>query len=101
MKSVELLRYNNHIGYVNNNNAIFKAYRCNTCDAFFSKTNPGRNLVSCSARVTHIYPKSVYELRATLFQKLDAFNIPYEDEQKLLKNMAMFDFESISDKEDS
>ena len=39
--------------------------------------------------------KTVYELRETLFEKLDAFNIPYRSEQKLFKNVAKFDFESI------
>ena len=34
-KSVKLLRYNNHICYVNNINAFFKAFRCTTCDTFF------------------------------------------------------------------
>ena len=36
-KIVKLLRYNNHI-CCNNNNALFKAFRCTTCDTFFSKT---------------------------------------------------------------
>ena len=84
--SVKLLRYINHICYVNNINALFKTFRCTTCDTFFSKTgNLERHLVTCSDRVKHIYPKKVYELRITLFQKLDAFNIPYRNEQKLFK----------------
>ena len=37
-KSVKLLRYNNHICYVNNIKALFKAFRCTTCDTFFSGT---------------------------------------------------------------
>ena len=37
-KSVKFLRFNNHICYVNNINALFKAFRCTTCDTFFSKT---------------------------------------------------------------
>ena len=37
-KSVKLSRYNNHICYVSNINALFKAFRCTTCDTFFSKT---------------------------------------------------------------
>ena len=83
-KSVKLFRYNNHICYVNNINALFKAFRCTTCDTFFSKTgNLERHLVTCSDRVKHIHPKNVYELRETLFEKLDAFNIPYKNEQKL------------------
>ena len=95
-KSVKLLRYNNHICYVNNINALFKTFRCTTCDTFFSKTgNLERHLVTCSDRVKHIYPKNVYELREKLFEKLDAFNIPYRSEQKLFKNLAKFDFESI------
>ena len=94
--SVKLLRYNNHVCYVNNVNALFKSFWCTTCDTFFSKTgNLERHLVTISDRIKHIYPKKVYELRETLFEKLDAFNIPYRNEQKLFKNLAIFDFESI------
>ena len=101
-KSVKLLRYNNHICYVNNMNALFKAFRCTTCHTFFWKTgNLERHLVTCSDRVKHIYPKNVYELRETLFEKLDALNIPYRIEQKLFKNLAIFDSESICVEEDS
>ena len=90
-KSVKVLRYNNHICYVNNINALFKAFRCTTCDTFFSKTgNLERHLVTCSDRVKHIHPKNVYELRETLFEKLDAFNIKYRSEHKLFKDLAIF-----------
>ena len=58
-------------------------------------------MVTCSERVKYIHPKNVYELRETLFEKLDAFNIPYRNEQKMFKNLAVFDFESICVKEDS
>ena len=58
-------------------------------------------MVTCTDRDKHIYPKNVYELRETLFEKLDAFNIPYKNDQKLFKNLAIFDFESICVKEDS
>ena len=60
-----------------------------------------RHLVTCSDRVKHIYPKNVYELRETLFEKLDAFNIPCSKEQKLLKNLAIFGFESICVEEEA
>ena len=43
----------------------------------------------------HIYPKKVYELRETLFDKLGSFDIQYTDDQKLFSNLAVFDFESI------
>ena len=100
--SVKITRYNNHICNVNNINALFKAFRCTTCDTFFPKAgNLERHLVTCSDRDSHIYPKIIYELRETLLEKLDAFNIPYENEQKMFKNLAIFDFESIFVKEDS
>ena len=101
-KSVQLLRYNNQICYVNNINALFKAFLCTTCDTFFSKTgNLERHLVTFSDRVKHFYRKIVYKLRETLFEKMDAFNVPYRNEQKLFKNLAIFDFESICVTEDS
>ena len=95
-KNVQLIRYNSHICYVDIINALFKAFRCPTCDTYFQKTgNLERHLVRCSERVKHIYPKNVYQLRETLFDKLNSFDIQYTDDQKLSTNLAVFDFESI------
>ena len=95
-KNVQLIRYNIHICYVDNNNALFKAFRRPTCDTCFQKTgNLERHLVRCSERVKQIYPENVYQLRETLFDKLDSFGIQYTDDQKLFTNLAVFDFESI------
>ena len=44
----------------------------------------------------HIYPKNVYEVRETLFEKLEGFNLPVSEDNKLFNNLAIFDFESIS-----
>ena len=101
-KSVKLLRYNIHICYVNDMNSFFKLFRCNTCDTIFSKTgNLERHLITCSERVRHIYPKNVYQSRETLLETLDSFNIPYREDQKLFKNLAVFDFEPIYVKEET
>ena len=55
-KNVQLIRYNSHICYVNNIHALFKAFRCPTCDTYFQKTaNLKRHLVRCSERVKHMY----------------------------------------------
>ena len=95
-KSVQLIRYNSHICYVDNIHALFKAFRRPTCDTYFQKTgNMERHLVRCNERVKHIYPKNVYQLRETLFDKLDSFGIQYTADQKLFTNLAVFDFESI------
>ena len=95
-KNVQLIRYNSHICYVDNINALFKDFRCPTCDTYFQKTgNLERHLVRCSERVKHIYPKNVYQLRETLFDKLDSFGLQYTDDQKLFTNLAVFDFECI------
>ena len=95
-KNVQLIRYDSHNSYIDNIHAIFKAFRCRTCDTFFQKPgNLERHLVRCSERVKHVYPKNVYQLRETLFDKLDLFNIQYTGDQKLSNNLAVFDFESI------
>ena len=95
-KSVQLIRYNSHICYVDNIPALLKAFRCPTCDTFFQKTGIlERHLVRCSERMKHIYLKNVYQLRETLFDKLDSFGIQYTDDQKLFTNLAVFEFESI------
>ena len=86
--SVKLSRYNSHICYVNNITALFKPFRCTTCDTFFSKTGKlEQHLVTFSDRVEQIYPKNVYELRETVFQKVDACKIPYRIEQKNVQEL--------------
>ena len=42
-----------------------------------------------------MYQKNVHQLRETLFDKIDLFGNPYTDNQKFLKYMVTFDFESI------
>ena len=60
--TVRLLRYKNHICYVNNINAVFQSFRCPNCDTFFNRTiNLERQLTTCSERVKNIYPRNVYQ----------------------------------------
>ena len=100
--TVRLLRYNNHICYVNNINAVFQSFRCPNCDTFFNRTfNLERNLTTCSERLKIVYPRTVYQIRATLFDKLDSFGIKYTSEQKLFKTSAIIDFESICVQEET
>ena len=95
-KNIILLRYNNHICYVDDINTFFKRFRCRNCDTFIQKAgNFNRHVKTCKDRVQHIYPKIVYTLRETLFHKLDGIGISDNADQKLFKNLAIFDFESI------
>ena len=100
--TVRPLRYNNHIFYVSNIIAVFQSFRCPNCDTFFNRTfNLERHLTTCSERVKNIYPRNVYQIRETLFDKLDSFGINYTSGQKLFKNLAIFDFESICVQEET
>ena len=95
-KTVGLLRYNNHICYMNNINAVFQSFRCPNCDTFFNRTfNLEGHLTTCSERVKNVYPRNVYQIRETPFDQLESFGIRYTSEQKLFKNFAKFDFQSI------
>ena len=100
--TVRLLRYNNHICYVDNINAVCQSFRCPNCDTFLNRTfNLEGHLTTCSERVKNVYPKNVYQTQKTLFDKLDSFGIEYTNEQKLFKNLAIFDCESICVQEES
>ena len=100
--TLRLLRYNNHICYVNNINSVFQSFRCLNCDTFFNrKFNLERHLTTCSKRVKSVYPKKVHQTQETLVDKLDSFGIEYTNEQSLFKNLAIFDFESICVQEES
>ena len=80
----------------NNINAVFQSFRCPNCDTLFNRTfKVERRLTTCSERVKNVCPRNVYQIRETLFDKLDSFGIKYTSEQKLFKNSAMFDIESI------
>ena len=68
----------------------------------FNRTlNLERHVTICSERVKNVYPRNVYQIRGTLFDKLDSFGIKYTSEQKLFKNLAIFDFESICVQEET
>ena len=83
---VQPLRYNNQICYVNNINAVFQFFRCPNCDNLFNKSiKLEQYLTTCSERVKNVYPWNVYQIRETLFDKLDSFGIKYTSEQKLFK----------------
>ena len=100
--TVRLLRCNKHICYVNNINAVFQTFRCPNCDTFFNRTfNLERHLTTCSERVENVYQRNVYQTRETLFDKLDSFGINYTSEQKLFKNLGIFDLESIRVQEEA
>ena len=100
--TVRLLRYNNHICYVNNIKAVFQSFCCPICDTFFNRTfNLERHLTTCSERVKNVYPKNVYQTQETLFDKLDSFGIEYTNELTLFKNLVTIDFESICVQEES
>ena len=54
-----------------------------------------RHLTTCSERVKNVYLRSLYQIRETLFDKLDSFGIKYTSEKKRFKQLAVFDFGSI------
>ena len=82
--------------HTNNINSFFKCFRRPSCDNFFNKSdNFSKYLLKCKDRVKHIYPKNMYELRATLFERLEGFSLLVSEDNKLLKNLAIFDFELI------
>ena len=60
-----------------------------------------RHLTTCSERVKNVYPRNVYHIRETLFDKLDSFGIKYTSDQKLFKSLAIFDFESVCVQEET
>ena len=68
---------------------------CEDCDKEYRRSDAARHRKSAKDRVRHIYPKNVYTLRETLFEKLEGFNIPVSKDNTLFNNLAIFDFESI------
>ena len=100
--TIRLLIHINHTCYVSKINAVFQSFRSPNFDTFFSRIfNLEPHLTTCSKRVKNIYPRNVYQNRETLFDKLDSLGIKYTSQQKLFKNLATPDFESICVQEES
>ena len=79
--TVRLLRYNNHICYVNNIIAVFQSFCFPTFDTFFNRSfNLERRLTTCSERVKNVYPRNVFQNQETLFDMLNSFGIKYTNE---------------------
>ena len=62
---------------------------------FNGKSNSELQLTTYSELVKNVHPKNEYQPQETLFDKLESFGIEYTYEQKLFKNLAIYDFESI------
>ena len=72
--------------------------KCLTFEDSNKKTNYDfleRHLFTCSERVRNVYPENLYQIGETLYDKLVSFGIKYTSDQKLFKNLAIFNFESI------
>ena len=96
-----LLRYNSHICYISNINIFFKTYGFPSYELFIRRAyDVKHHLTTCRRRVRHVFLKNVYPLRETLVDKLDLIGVPYTDNQKLLKYIINFDFDSICFHED-
>ena len=63
-------------------------------NTFFHKSDQlNQRLMRCKDRVRHIYPKNVYQLHETLFEKLEGFSLPVAQNNKLFNKLEVFDFE--------
>ena len=91
-----ILRYIVHNCCVSNFNDILKAYPYPNCNQVIKKAgNMERHLAACKERPEYGFPKSVYQLRETLFYDIGSIGIPYFEDQKHFKDMALLDVESV------
>ena len=101
--TARFLRYNSHLCYISQINAPIKAYQCPLCGGLIQKVENLEELwTSFTEPVEYTFPEYVFQLRETMFDKLDLFGMPYTENQKPLTKMVISDFESVcSEVEDS
>ena len=74
----------------------YYCFLCRNCDTFLQRIfNLEQFLTTCSEWVKNIHPRNVFQILESLFNKLYSFDINYTIQQKLFKNLAIFDFESV------
>ena len=95
-KSIKLLRYQNHICYTQDINAVFNSFRCDNCNNFFRSIQSGVDIyqfvIICERNK---YPSSAYLLKEMVFIKISKFDITVLENIRMFDNFAVFDFESI------
>ena len=89
--TVRLLPYNSRICCVSKIITLFKTYRCPSFDHFIKAAHNLEQQVTTCKKIEHVFPGNMYQLRETLFDKLNSFHIFYFDDRKLFKNMEIFD----------
>ena len=62
-------------------------------------TGSAKNYMQWTSK--EMFPRNLYQIRETVFGKLDFFGIKYTSERKLIKKLAIFDFELICVQEES
>ena len=96
-KGISLVQYNNHVCWVSNINTVLKNFRCQNCDKYFTKRSLlNRHLQTCDDKIKHTYPNGPYNLRESIFDKLEDVNIHVEEGRRLFQNLAVFDFEALA-----
>ena len=95
-KTLNLLRYDKHVCYNRDPEAVFQKYRCPNCDPFFRKPSYlERHPMSCDERVKHSYPGGLYFIKKTIFDEPEGIGIAGTPENRLFKHLVIFEFESI------
>ena len=95
-KNVQLIRYNSHICYVDNNHALIKAFHCPTCDTNVQKTgNLERHLVRCSDRWSIYIQRMCINSDKRILISLTRSISNTQINRNSFFNLAVFDFESI------
>ena len=96
-RSLSLVQYNNHECWVRNINSVLKNFRCQNCSKIFTTSwLLNRHFQTCDDKVKHTYPNGPNKLRETIFDELDDINIHVDENRRLFKNLAVFDFEAIA-----
>ena len=73
-KSIKLLRYQNHICYTKDINAVFNPFHCDNCNNCFQSIQSGVDIyqfvIFCKRKK---YPSSAYLLKETVLEKVSQF----------------------------
>ena len=100
-RTVNVISFNAHICWVSDINSILKKMRCYNCDQFFDRSfNLERHLKVCDGQIKHVYPNGPYQLKDSVFDRLLEVGVEVSLEQQKFRNLAVFDFESITVSDD-
>ena len=92
--------YQNHFSYIKDMNLYSKSFRCPKCDAIWRHHGHfNRHIKTCEAGVKKIYSNGAFEVKQSIYEKLEKVGVSVPHELRVFPFRATYDIECMQIKD--